>query len=108
MSAGAKAYVVMNGPEGLGEVFALHAGQRYVLGRAHTNEIVLKDNLCSRQHSELYFADGHWRIRDCGSMNGTRVNEDPLDSEWELSPGDNIGLGRSQLIFVEDLAQLPA
>jgi Nif-specific regulatory protein len=107
MAAGEKAYLVIRRPDGLGNVFALHAGKRYLLGRAKTNEVVLNDDLCSRQHAEVYHHEGRWRIRDCGSMNGTRVNNELIEDEWELEPGDEVGVGHSRLLFVQTLAQLP-
>ncbi len=108
MAPASKAFLVIRRTDGLGDVFPLQPGQRYTMGRAKTNEIVLKDDLCSRQHAEVYQTEGTWRVRDCTSLNGTRVNEMTLEGEWELSPGDEVGVGRSTLVFVEDLAQLPA
>ena len=90
MPAGASAYLVVRREDGFGDVFALTVGQRYTMGRASTNRIVLKDELCSREHAEFYYADGRWRLRDLNSLNGTRVNGDSLDSEWELAPNDEI------------------
>src|SRR5262245_37558949 len=107
MPATAAAYLVVRREDGFGDVYPLALGQRLTLGRAATNRIVLKDELCSREHAEIYHADGRWRLRDMNSLNGTRINGDKLDSEWELSPNDEVHLGRSKLIFVEDLAQLP-
>src|SRR4051794_24619280 len=107
MAAPATAYLVVRREDGFGDVYPLIAGQRFTLGRAATNRIVLKDELCSREHAEVYHADGRWRLRDLESLNGTRINGDPLDSEWELSPGDEVNLGRTHLIFVEDMGQLP-
>ena len=107
MASGASAYLVICREDGFGDVFPLTAGERYTLGRANTNHIVLKDEVCSREHAEVYFADGRWRLRDLSSLNGTRVNDDRLDSEWELSPRDEIKLGRTCLVFVEDIEQLP-
>lgn len=103
----AAAYLVIRQDDGFGDVFPLTAGQRYTLGRAATNRIVLKDDLCSREHAEVYFADARWRLRDLNSLNGTRINGDRLDSEWELSAKDEVHLGRTHLLFVEDMAQLP-
>jgi Nif-specific regulatory protein len=78
------------------------------MGRAPTNRIVLKDDLCSREHAEVSFLDGCWRVRDMGSLNGTRVNDVRLDSsDWELEPNDELHLGRTVLIFVEAMEQLP-
>src|SRR5438309_4366603 len=107
MPDGASAYVVVRREDGFGDVCALTAGQRYTLGRATTNRIVLKDELCSREHAEIYYGDGHWHLRDLNSLNGTRVNDAALDSEWELSSQDEIHLGRTQLVFVQQLDQLP-
>jgi Nif-specific regulatory protein len=107
MAAGATAYLVVRRDDGYGDVFPLTAGQRHTLGRATTNRIVLKDDLCSREHAEIYHAEGRWRLRDLNSLNGTRLNGEPLDSEWELSPGDEVYLGRTHLLFVEEMGQLP-
>jgi len=107
MAGTGKAFLVIRRHDGLGNVFALHGGKRYVLGRAKTNEIVLNDDLCSRQHAEVSSSGGRWRVRDLDSLNGTRVNDKPLEREIELEPLDEISLGRSRLVFVEDLAQLP-
>jgi Nif-specific regulatory protein len=107
MSAGTTAYLVVRRDDGFGDVFPLAAGQSYTLGRATTNRIVLKDDLCSREHAEVSFRGGRWRVRDNNSLNGTRVNNARLDGEWELSPNDDIHLGRTHLLFVEDMEQLP-
>jgi transcriptional regulator with GAF, ATPase, and Fis domain len=107
MTAGASAYLVIRRDDGFGEVYPLIVGQRCTLGRAATNRIVVKDELCSREHAEVYHADGRWRLRDLGSLNGTRLNGANLDSEWELAPGDEVNLGRTRLVFVEDMSQLP-
>jgi len=107
MAAAATAYLVTRLEDGFGDVFPLQEGQRFTLGRANTNRVVLKDELCSREHAEVYFADGHWRVRDLDSLNGTRLNGAPLDGEWELAPGDEFQVGRTKFLFVENLGELP-
>jgi Nif-specific regulatory protein len=109
MPTGATAYLVVRRDDGFGDVFPLTGGQRYTLGRATTNRIVLKDDLCSREHAEVYHAGGRWRLHDLNSLNGTRVNgeRDKLTEEWELSVNDEVHLGRTTLLFVEDMGQLP-
>jgi Nif-specific regulatory protein len=107
MTAGATAYLVVRRDDGFGDVFPLTAGQTYTLGRATSNRIVLKDDLCSREHAEIGYSGGRWRIRDLNSLNGTRVNNVRLDGEWELTPHDDLYLGRTHLLFVEDMNQLP-
>src|SRR5262245_6115489 len=107
MSDQASAYLVMRLDDGFGDVFPLAPEQRYTMGRSTTNLIVLKDEVSSREHAEVYFADGRWRLRDLNSLNGTRINGDRLDSEWELSAQDEVSVGRTTLVFVEDLNDLP-
>jgi Nif-specific regulatory protein len=107
MPTGATAYLVVQRDDGFGDVFPLTAGQRYTLGRATTNRIVLKDDLCSREHAEVYQANGRWRLRDLNSLNGTRINNARLEQEWELAVRDEVNLGRTTLLYVEDMGQLP-
>ena len=107
MSTGTTAYLVVRRDDGFGDVFPLVAGQTYTMGRATSNRIVLKDDLCSREHAEISYSAGRWRVRDLGSLNGTRVNNVRLDAEWELAPHDDLYLGRTHLLFVEDMNQLP-
>src|SRR5205085_5763720 len=80
----------------------------YTMGRAPSCRIVLKDDMCSREHAEVYRTGGHWRVRDLNSLNGTKVNGDRLvDNELDLSPHDEVALGHTRLLFVEDMARLP-
>ncbi len=108
MASNATAYLVVRREDGFGDVFPLIAGQTCTLGRAPTNRIVLKDDLCSREHAEISYLDSSWHVRDMGSLNGTRVNDVRLDSsDWALEPNDELHLGRTVLIFVEAMEQLP-
>ncbi|MFO0878441.1 MAG: sigma 54-interacting transcriptional regulator [Gemmataceae bacterium] len=107
MATGTTAYLVVRREDGFGDVFPLDPGQSYTLGRAATNSIVLKDDLCSREHAELSHAGKNWRVRDLGSLNGTRVNEERIEGDRELAASDEVHLGRTTLVFVEDMDQLP-
>ena len=49
------AYLVICRDDGYGDVHPLTPGQRVILGRASTSSIVLKDDLCSREHAEVSF-----------------------------------------------------
>src|SRR5262249_34991639 len=62
---------------------------------------------CSREHAEVYHGGGQWHLRDLGSLNGSRVNGLPVREEYTLAPLDEVHVGRTTLVFVEDLAQLP-
>jgi len=92
---------------GFGKVHPLQRGLRCSIGRAPTNKVVLTDDLCSREHAEIYFAEGKWMLRDLGSLNGSRINGEQLQGEAPLAPNDELQLGRSKFIFVNDLRELP-
>lgn len=101
------AFLVFRLPDGFGAVHRLYPGQSYTLGRAATNFIVLNDDLTSREHAEVSFRSGRWRVRDLNSLNGTRVNSIKITGERELSPQDEIHVGRTHLVFVENIEELP-
>src|SRR5262249_33270732 len=107
MPTAAMAYLVVKRDDGFGDVFQLVAGQRYTMGRATSNRIVLKDDLCSREHAEAYQADGRWRLRDLTRLHGTRGNNGRVEGEWELAPNDQVRVGRTTLLFLDDMGQLP-
>ena len=107
MSAGTTAYLVVRRDDGFGDVFPLTPGQTYTLGRAATNRIVLKDDLCSREHAEVsYRRRPLARPRPQQPQRHPRQRR-PLEGERELAPNDEVQLGRTHLLFVEDMDQLP-
>jgi len=69
-----------------------------VVGRLSTNDVVLADSNVSRRHAELRRDGARWVLVDLGSTNGTLVNG-KLSREHELSDGDRITFGSSELIF---------
>ena len=96
--------VIREGPK-WSDVFRLVPGQALTIGRAPTNQIVLKDERCSRTHVEVFMSGGQWMLRDLDSRNGTMVGDQLVKDDWVLRPGDVIRIGRSQLIFVYRLAE---
>lgn len=94
------AYLVIREGAKWSDVFRLVPGQSVTIGRAPTNQIVIKDERCSRSHAEVFVSDDQWVVRDLASRNGTRVGDELLKTEWALHPGDVIRIGRSQLVFV--------
>jgi signal transduction histidine kinase len=82
----------------------------HTIGRTHTHSIRLHDTEVSRNHAELVRRGDTYAVRDLGSSNGTFVNGKPI-TEYELSSGDQVQVGRSLLLYtgflddrVEDLA----
>ena len=101
------AFLVARRDDGFGDVFSLHAGTRYKVGRAPTNRVVLRDDLCSREHAEVFSAEDGWFIRDLGSLNGTHLNGEQVRTDRPLRPLDEVRLGRTRLVFVDEMSQLP-
>jgi Nif-specific regulatory protein len=101
------AFLVARRDDGFGDVFPLHAGAALSMGRAPTNRVVLRDDLASREHAEVFSAEGEWRLRDLGSLNGTHLNGEQLRTDKPLRPLDEVRVGRARFVFVEAMDQLP-
>jgi transcriptional regulator with GAF, ATPase, and Fis domain/pSer/pThr/pTyr-binding forkhead associated (FHA) protein len=99
------AYLVIRDGLKWTDVFRLVPGQAVTIGRAATNQIVIKDDRCSRNHAEIFMSGGQWMLRDLESRNGTLVGEQRIHGDWALQPTDVIRLGRSQLVFVHHLTE---
>ncbi|HXT59651.1 MAG TPA: FHA domain-containing protein, partial [Pirellulales bacterium] len=91
------AYLVIREGSKWTDVFRLIPGQAVTIGRAPTNQIVIKDERCSRCHAEMFMSEGQWTLRDLDSRNGTVVGGDLIQGDKILSAGDIIRIGNSQL-----------
>jgi len=98
------AYLVIREGSKWSDVFRLVPGQSVTIGRAPTNQIVLKDERCSRNHAEVFLSSGMWTLRDLESRNGTIVGNVMIRGDYQLKPGDVIRIGRTQLVFVYRLS----
>jgi Nif-specific regulatory protein len=99
------AYLVIRDGLKWTDVFRLVPGQSVTIGRAATNQIVIKDDRCSRNHAEIFMSAGQWTLRDLESRNGTMVGDQQIQGDWTLQPTDVIRVGRSQLVFVHHLTE---
>jgi pSer/pThr/pTyr-binding forkhead associated (FHA) protein len=97
LASGSALLVVKRGP---------NAGYRFVLdrpsvsaGRRPGSDIFLDDITVSRRHAEFRLENCRFRIVDGGSLNGTRVNGQPVDSTV-LANGDEIQIGNFRLVFL--------
>ena len=99
------AYLVIREGSKWSDVFRLVPGQSVTIGRAPTNQIVIKDERCSRTHVEVFLSADQWTLRDLDSRNGTVVGDQLVKGDWPLQAGDVIRIGRSQLVFVYRLAE---
>jgi hypothetical protein len=96
--AGASARLVVLDPHGAPREQISITEAPVTIGRQSTNDVVLSDPNVSRRHAELRRREGRWVLVDLGSTNGTLVNGKHA-REHELSPGDRLSFGTSELVF---------
>src|SRR6201985_3890278 len=99
------AYLVIREGSKWTDVFRLVEGESITVGRAPTNAIVVKDERRSRNHAEVFQSQGNWTLRDLDSRNGTLVDNQRIQHDYQLQPGEIIRIGNSHLAFVNDLSQ---
>ena len=97
LPAGSALLVVKRGP---------NAGSRFLLDQATTSagrhpdsDIFLDDVTVSRRHAEFRLEGGEFQVVDVGSLNGTYVNREPVDSAV-LANGDEVQIGKFRLVFL--------
>jgi Kef-type K+ transport system membrane component KefB len=81
----------------------IEIGPRLTIGRDWSNGLALPDDdLVSREHALIRRVDGHFRIEDLGSKNGTLIWRDTRWEEVELDDvedGDMIVIGKNAFRF---------
>jgi len=97
LPAGSALLVVKRGP---------NAGSRFLLdrdttsaGRHPDSDIFLDDVTVSRRHAEFRREGGEFVVVDVGSLNGTYVNREPVDTAV-LANGDEVQIGKFRLVFL--------
>lgn len=97
LGAGSALLVVKRGP---------NAGSRFQLdkdlvsaGRHPESDIFLDDVTVSRRHAEFRRVGEVFEVSDVGSLNGTYVNREPIESST-LSNGDEVQIGKFRLVFL--------
>jgi hypothetical protein len=91
------ALVIRAGGGRAGESFAID-GERMTIGRRPDSAIFLDDITVSRDHALLVRRGSDWYLDDCGSLNGTYVNRERIDSR-RLADGDELQVGKYKLTF---------
>ena len=97
MPAGTALLVVKRGP---------NAGSRFLLdadvttaGRHPESDIFLDDVTVSRRHAEFVREGGGFVVRDVGSLNGTYLDRERIESAG-LAGGDEVQIGKYRLVFL--------
>jgi pSer/pThr/pTyr-binding forkhead associated (FHA) protein len=105
LPAGSALLVVKRGP---------NAGSRFLLdqtmtsaGRHPDSDIFLDDVTVSRRHAEFRQDGEEFLVVDVGSLNGTYVNREPVDSAV-LANGDEVQIGKFRLVFLAGPRQAPS
>jgi len=98
---GLAGFVVKRGPK---------AGSRYgldedvvTIGRHPDSGIFLDDITVSRRHAEVRRAGPTFEVADVGSLNGTYVNRQRIESSV-LADGDELQVGKFKLVFLQGSA----
>ena len=94
---GSALLVVKRGPNA-GSRFLLDA-QVTTAGRHPDSDIFLDDVTVSRRHAEFRRDAGGFLVRDVGSLNGTYLNRERIDSA-ALAGGDEVQIGKYRLVFL--------
>jgi len=66
---------------------------KFVIGRAKECTLRAGSEAVSRRHCAILRGDSGWTVRDLGSRNGTFLNDQKLESETPLKPGDELAVG---------------
>ncbi len=93
-------------------IFGPEAGRRHpltvaemIVGRGEGVDFVIDEPTVSRRHAAIHFENGSYRLRDLGSMNGTRVEGHAVE-EALLAPGGMVEMGGAILQLA--LGEAPA
>ena len=97
LPAGSAMLLVQRGPD---------AGARFLLdtdvvtvGRHPDSDIFLDDISVSRRHATFSRGGTGYVVSDLGSLNGSYVNRDRIDSDVTLTGGDEVQIGKYRLIY---------
>ena len=97
LPAGSAMLLVQRGPDS-GARFLLDSDTVSV-GRHPDSDIFLDDISVSRRHGTFTRSGAGYTVTDLGSLNGTYVNRDRIDTEITLAGGDEVQIGKYRLIF---------
>lgn len=81
---------------------ATRAEHVFTIGRLSGNDVVIPDLAISKRHALIEIREQGYFIRDCGSKNGTWVNDAPLGESFkEILDGYFLAFGRYGFSFLQ-------
>ncbi|MGP7960945.1 FHA domain-containing protein [Sanguibacter sp. A247] len=96
LPAGSALLVTLRGP-GSGSRFLLDSDTVHV-GRSERSDIFLDDVTVSRKHATFVRDGAGYAVRDSGSLNGTYVNRERVDTA-SLRTGDEVQIGKFRMVY---------
>ncbi len=100
------AYLVLQSAGRWSDVFRLSPPAQAIIGRASSNQIVIRSDQASRRHAKIAWHQTGWSIEDLGSRNGTFLNGQRLTAPQGLSDGDMIEIAGFGIQFTRQIAGL--
>jgi len=99
---------VMNGKME-GQRLEVNEGQAVIIGRDPSCDLVLSDDLASRQHAKVRRDFSGTHIEDLGSRNGIKVNKKRVKSR-ALKDRDEVEVGGTRFLFLDptEVREAPA
>ena len=95
-----KRLLVIAGPD-KGKAFPLPEGETLLIGRSKATETRLTDPHVSRVHCQIQIEADRVIVNDYESAGGTFVNNRKI-TQQEVTPGDTIRIGETQLRYQDD------
>lgn len=83
-------------------VFNIGDREKISIGRAPTNDILVDDNMASRQHAVIKVNSQGYILYDLNSQNGVFVNQQRISEFRVINHNDVIRIANTTLIFVGD------
>lgn len=74
-------------------------GETILIGRGTMNDIIILEPEISRLHLKLVRAGSNYTVQDVGSTNGSKLNDDDMNTEMPLQPGDVIRVGQTITMY---------
>lgn len=95
------AYLILQADNRWSDIFRLLPPAEATLGRASSNQIVIRSDQASRRHTRIGWQNDHWFVQDMGSRNGTFVNGQKITDVRALDDGDLIEIAGFAIQFAK-------
>ncbi|MDG2223358.1 MAG: sigma 54-interacting transcriptional regulator [Rubripirellula sp.] len=93
------AYLILRNAGRWSDIFRLTPPGEAVIGRASSNQVVIRSDRASRQHAKISWSGQRWQIEDLESRNGTFLNGQKLEKSHSLSNSDQIEVAGFAITF---------